>query len=297
MTCNYQAYGLTLSLPFPCPVLSQAPAEAVPDVTVMDGQVPLALSAPHVQTPRWQAEPGRFLLRGGRRAGRFLVEGGRRVTLQRSRAAEDEMLAFYFLDSVLAAVLRQRGLLVLHAGAAANPGAASAVAISGESGAGKSTTLAALLREGCQFLADDVTAVRLGAHRQIDILPGVPQMHLTEDAAEGLGQDLSGLPRYPWRRMKAAVPAQNTMADGPVPLRALFHLQVGTGSQVHLRPLAGGAKFAALQDCIYGPMLPQEHPSLFPLFAALVEQVAVVRVERPAGRWTVEEVVQAVCAG
>jgi hypothetical protein len=297
VTCNYQAFGLTLSLPFPCPVLCQAPEGSIPDVTVIDGQVPKELAAPHAGTPRWQAEPDRFLLRGGRRSGRFLVEGGSLVTLQRSRAAEDEILAFHFLDAVLAAVLRQRGLLVLHAGAAVFPATAAAIAFSGESGSGKSTTLAALLREGCLFLADDVTALRLCAHSQIEVLPGVPQMHLTEDAAEGLGQDISGLPRYAWRRMKAAVPAKDALAAGTHLLRTLFLLRVSDGRQVRLQTLTGGAKFAALQDCVFGPMLPQEHPSLFPLFAALVEQVAVVRVERPAGQWTVEAIVRAVCDG
>src|SRR5512136_1318473 len=124
---TYTVYDLILRVPFPCLPLTQAPADAAPDVIVSDGVVPRALAAPHAQDTLWQAEPGRFLLRGGARAGRFLAEDGTRVTLERNPAAQDEMLCFHFLDAVLAAILRQRGLLVLHANAAVTPTGAIAV--------------------------------------------------------------------------------------------------------------------------------------------------------------------------
>ena len=293
MTYTYSVYDLTLRVPFPCPPLAQAPEDATPDVVVSDGVVPRALVAPCAQDARWQAEPGRFLLRGGARAGRFLAEDGTRVTLERNPAAEDEMLAFHFLDSVLAAVLRQRGLLVLHANAAVAP--RGAIAVSGESGAGKSTTLAALLQRGCTMLADDITVLRLDAAGRVEALPGVPQLHLTEEAAEGLGQDISGLPRYQWRRMKAAVPIQ--IASAPASLRALYLLRSGPGPDLQIQTLTGAAKFAAVQECIYGPLLPREHPDQFPLFVAVTEQVAVFRLERPAGRWSVAEIAEVLLSG
>ena len=293
MTYTYSIYGLTLRLPFPCPVLSLAPDDAAPDITVADGRVPRHLAAPLAEAPSWQAEPYRFLLRGGARAGRFLVEDGTRVTLERNPAAEDEMLCFHFLDAVLAAILRQRGWLVLHANAAVTP--TGAIAVSGESGAGKSTTLAALLQRGCTMLADDITVLRLGAAGCVEALPGVPQLHLTEEAAEGLGQDIVGLPRYRWRRMKAAVPIQ--IASTPAPLRALYLLRSSAQAELQIQTLIGAEKFAALQECVYGPLLPQEHPGQFPLFSAVTEQVTVFRLDRPAGRWSVDEIVEAVLNG
>lgn len=288
MPYTYTVYHLTFQTPFPCPVLPAAPPAAPPDVVVQDGIVPPQLAAPAMAGANWQAEPGRFLWRGGPRAGRFLVEAGDRVIVQRGPRAEEELLAFHFLDSVLAAVLRQRGLLVLHANAAVTP-AGPALAVSGDSGAGKSTTLAALLARGGAMLADDLTALRLGATGVVEVLPGVPQLHLCADAAEGLGQDISALPRYQWRRMKAAVPAAVSAA---APLRALYLLRIGAGAEVRLNPLRGAAKFAAVQECVYGPLLPQEHPDLFRLFAALTDQVPVYRLERPAGLWTVDTLVE-----
>ncbi len=288
MTYTYTVYGLTLSTPFPCTVLPPASPQASPDVTVIEGEVPFQLTAPVVEELRWQAEAGRYLYRGGRRAGRFLVEDGKRVTLQRSPAAEDEMLAFAFLDFVLAAILRQRGLLVLHANTALTP--KGAVAISGESGAGKSTTLTALLQQGCAMISDDITALHLGADGHIETLPGIPQMHITEDTAQSLNYDISTFPRHQWRRMKAAVPMHEQMATQPAPLCALYLLEKMDVDEVCVRALNGAEKFSTVQTCVYGPMLPEEHPAIFPLFTALVEQVAVYHVTRPHTRWSLADV-------
>jgi hypothetical protein len=295
MPCTYNVYNLTVSVPFPCPLLTIAPEGAPPDVIVSEGTVPRALAAPHAQGNMWQAEPGRFLFRGGNRAGRFLAEGGTRVTLERNPAAEDEMLCFYFLDAVLAAILRQRGLLILHANAAVTP--TGAIAISGDSGVGKSTTLAALLQHGCTMLSDDITALRLGEEGQVQTLPGVALLHLSEDAAAGLGQDITGLPRYQWRRMKAAIPTQNQMATRPAPLRALYLLQTHAGNDLRVHALTGAGKFAALQTCVYGPLLAQEQPGQFPLLAAVADQVAVFRIERPGPLWTVPDVINVILNG
>ena len=286
---RYFVYGLVIGTPFPCPTLQEIVTDAVPDVSVIEGPVPGRLDAPAATGLSWEAEPGRYLLRGGRRAGRFLVEDGTRVTLERNAEADEQILAFQFLSSVLAAVLRQRGLLVLHANAAVTPGGAAAVA--GMSGAGKSTTLAALLARGCTMLTDDITVLNLDEYGRVQVLPGIPQMHLTEDAAASLGTDIEGLPRYKWRRMKAAVPTHTAMAGAPALLQALYLLETADQEALNFCHLEGSAKFAALQTCVYGPLLAGEHPQVFPLFAAVADQVAVIRVVRPIGKWTVDELV------
>jgi hypothetical protein len=218
-----------------------------------------------------------------------LAEGGTRVTLQRSPSAEDSLLAFFFLDTVLAALLLQRGMLVLHANAAVTP--LGAIAVSGLSGAGKSTTLAALLQRGCAMLTDDITALQLDQSGKVEALPGIPQIHLTEDSAAALGTDISDLPRFSWRRMKAAVPTRAAMSLHAAPLRALYLLQTYPQYNLDIRLLGGVQKFDTLQKCIFGPLLPEEHPGKFSLFAAVMDQVRIYLVQRPASRWSVDELV------
>src|SRR6185369_10421226 len=104
-------------------------------------------------------------------SGRFLVEGGRRITLYRNPTAKDVRLCAHLLAAVIAALLRQRGLLVLHANVVTTP--RGAVAITGASGAGKSTTQAALMSLGCRMVTDDITVVSMGSDGRILALPGV----------------------------------------------------------------------------------------------------------------------------
>ncbi len=285
---TYTLYGLTLATPFPCAALTPAASGTQPDLQVVEGEVPLHLAAPHAQEKNWEAAPGLYLLRSGKRAGRFLVENGQKITLQRGPAAQDDLLALALLDSVIVAALRQRGKLVLHANTAYTPG--GAVAISGVSGAGKSTTLTALLQRGCSMLADDITVLQFDAQGRVEALPGVPQMNLLEDAAAGLDFDIRAYPRHQWRTGKALVPTHEQMHPSPAPLSALYLLEKADIDQIRLEKLTGTEKFIAAQSCIYGPMLPAEHPALFPLFSAFIEQTAVYRLTRPASRWSVDEV-------
>lgn len=295
MSYTYTIYGITLRLPFPCSVLPFASATAVPEVMITEGSVPRFLKEPLIEEKGWQASVGSFLFRGGKHSGRFLVENGTKITMERNPGADDTILAFHFLTAVLAVLLQQRGLLVLHANAALTPN--GAVAISGESGAGKSTTLAALLGQGCLMLSDDITALRQGEDNNVEILPGVPQLHLCEDSAEELKQDLTNLPRYPWRCMKAAVPVHDVMATAPVPLKAVYLLRSHPGSELRILSLSGAEKFTALHDCMYGPLLPMGDAGLFALYTSITDQVAMFRVERPLGKWTVDEVTKAILNG
>ena len=295
MSYTYHAYGLTIRVPFACPALT-APdagsAAAAVDVVVDERPVPRRLRAPRAGEASWDAAPGLFLLRGGRRAGRFLVEADA-VTFERNPRCDDAALARHFTDQVLAAVLRHRGLLVLHANAVET--SAGVIVIGGESGTGKSTTLAALLDRGCRMLSDDVTALRPGdAPGSVEVLPGAAQTHLTEDAAEGLGYLVDPAQLQPWRRMKAAIATHDGMASRAGRLRALYVLGVSRGDDVVVTEVSGGDKFRALQECIYGPMFTEEHPALFPLMSTVVAAVPFFRLERPAARWSVGEVANAV---
>ena len=289
MTYQYTAYGLTISTPFACPARPTAPGEQIPDIIVQDGQVADSLGANAYTSPDdlWEAAPGKFLLRAGSHTGVFLAQDGRQVTIQRAPDAEEPILAFFLLDTLLAALLQQRGMIVLHANSAVTP--AGAIAVSGVSGAGKSTTLAALLQRGCSMLADDITALQMNSAGQVLSIPGVPQMHLYEDSAVALGADITNMPRYPWKRMKASLPTRTVMYDKPAMLRALYLLETHPQDTLEIRPLTGVEKFTALQKCIYGPLLPEEHPAKFALFAAIMNQVLIYSVKRPENRWSLDE--------
>jgi hypothetical protein len=57
---------------------------------------------------------------------------------------------------------------------------------------------------------------------------------------------------------------------------------------------SGRDKFHVLQECMYGPMFTEEHPALFSLMSTVVAAVPLLRLDRPAGRWSVSEVTDAI---
>jgi hypothetical protein len=276
-------------------MLMPAPSGSVPDVIVEEGTVSKNLSSPTMKEGIWQIEPGRFLLRGGSKSGRFLVEDGRWIRLERNPLAENSRLAVHFMASVLPVLLQQRGLLVLHANSVMTP--YGAVAISGESGAGKTTTIAGMLSKGCTLLADDITVLRLSDANKIEVVPGPPQLHLCEDTAEMFGYDISGVPRYPWRRMKAAVPVHEIMELAPAPLKRIYLLKTVSSGGLRISVLTGKDKFSGLQECLYGPLIPVEQSKMFELYGTVLDSVEVVCLERPQDCWSLDEVVEAILHG
>ncbi len=291
----YRAFGMTVSVPFPCSLLRTASNAATVDLTVVEGKVPQSLLAPVAMAENWQAENGRFLWKGGRCGGRFLVEKGKPITLQRGPHADDKVIAANFFDAVMVAALRQNGHTVLHANALITP--RGAVAISGNSGAGKSTAMAVLLRRGCRMFSDDITALRLQPDGQVHVLPAVAHLSLCRDTADRLGHNSRGLPHHPAQSRKVMIPAEIVMAADSAPLHRLFLLRPHSDGNLKMRSIIGSEKFGALQQCIYGPLLPEEHPDHFPLLSALAQRVKVYCIERPADRWTPEAVADLVLHG
>ena len=164
MTYSYTLYWLTINLPFPCEFLPPVETDSAPDVTVAYGTVPCDTQGAPAYNDSSQfvffrrAAQGRYLINGGGRSGRFLVEDGCRITIELNSAAEHELLLFHLFRSVTAVLFRQRGFLPLHACAADMAG--SAIVLCGKSAAGKSTTLAAMLRNGSKIISDDLTMLR-----------------------------------------------------------------------------------------------------------------------------------------
>jgi hypothetical protein len=287
MHFTYTGYGLTIRAPFRCLGLAPALGGTVPELVVEEGHVPGELRSPAIGGPTWEAEPGRFLLRAGPRAGRFLVERGQ-VTLERNPAAEDGALATAFVTVVLAAALVQRGMLVLHANAAELDG--RSVVVAGSSGAGKSTTLAALLASGCRMLADDVAVVGVDERGRVEVLPGAGELRLSAASGAHLGLELPEDLLAPWGRRKAVLPAGARLALEPTPLDRLYLLETSAEPELEVTALTGAQKLDGLLASLYGPVFAGEHPRLFGVCAAVLEQVQLFRIRRPADGWSIEEI-------
>ncbi|MBE9038104.1 serine kinase [aff. Roholtiella sp. LEGE 12411] len=120
----------------------------------------------------------------------FLVQGGDKIVVIPAPNACDILIRFYLVGTVMAILLYQRGLLVLHGSVVNIHG--GAVVFLGVSGQGKSSTSAAFLAQGYGFLSDDVAPVTLGT-KPATIAPGFPQIKLSRETAAALGYDFESL--------------------------------------------------------------------------------------------------------
>jgi hypothetical protein len=223
--------------------------------------------------------------------GTFLVRHGREILVDPHPDGEAALLRLALLGPVLAALLQQRGDLVLHASAVEVDGAAAGFL--GGRGAGKSTMAAALLSRGYRLVADDILAVSLqnGLPRA---RPGFPQLKLWPDAVSALGGDPVLLAPVRAGCDKRAQPVVGTLRSGTLPLACLYVLC--DGDTVAIEPLSSRDAFLEVVSNSYGItwLHGVSGPGQFGARAELVRHVPVRRLRRPPGLDQVAEVARRV---
>ncbi|MEA5557104.1 serine/threonine protein kinase [Nodularia spumigena] len=139
-----------------------------------------------------------------------------------------EDVAALLLGQVLACTLRLRGMLCFHA-CVVQIGQ-HAIAIVGESGAGKSTTAAALAKEGYSILSDDI-AVLNDVDQDWLVQPGYPRLRLwpqTIHALYGLEDGLDRIFSFSEKRFVELVADSSETVwkfqSDPLPLAAIYVL-------------------------------------------------------------------------
>lgn len=181
---HYSAYNLRIASDVPLPELSSASEGRDIEVRLIEGQRVL-----EQRSIEWDAAlpMARFAFPG---AGRFLVRDGTRVLVAPDLPADLPLLRLYIQGMMLAALLYQRGLFVLHASVIQV--ADRAVAFVGPVGAGKLTLAAAFHAHGYSVVADDNAAVELRGGSLL-VLPAFPSLKVYPDIAGTLGYDAASL--------------------------------------------------------------------------------------------------------
>lgn len=246
------------------------------------GAAPAELTSPRARRGAWQAAPGIFLMTVEGVA-RYLVREGREITVEPAGKADEAVTAF-LLGSVLAACLKQRGVLTLHAGSLSAGG--GAVLFAGHSGSGKSTLLAALLERGHTLLGDDVAGIAPDGGARFLALPAYPSLRLWGDAIRTFGWE--GRVQGPVRKglEKYWVPARR-FHESPLPVRAVFVLGRNGGDTAEIRALPRAAAFRQLLRHTYRKRyahgLGREREQ-FRALAALAGSAPVAALAQPAER-------------
>jgi hypothetical protein len=212
VTYPYRAYGLTLGCDTPVSALRQEPTDFERyEVAVSLGpETDWVREARRLPSHREHPRPGEverdnspFSLTSYGAGEFFELAYGDGALFFVDAAAErlwgtclppliNEDVETYLLGPVMGFVLRRRSVLALHASAVCI--GEQAVALCGESQAGKSTTAAALALRGIPVLCEDITPLIEVAGR-FHVEPGYPRVCLWPDAVEKLFGAQDALPR------------------------------------------------------------------------------------------------------
>jgi hypothetical protein len=247
MNQHYRIFGIQIgsSLPLPAPLITP---EAPSEVTIGFGETPEHLENPQFKGGRFQAGSGEFLLKVDNVA-RYHVRDGNRITITPDTNAHEDDILIFLMGSAMGALLHQRNILVLHAGAVRAKG--GSVLFSGVSGAGKSTLTACFHQKGYPFLADDLCAIST-ENGVPAVMTGFPRLKLWADALAKLEQDRSALKSVRWgdRLEKYFMPVE-TDNTSTVPVKDVFILHTSNTKGLSITELKGSEKVNALVDNTY----------------------------------------------
>lgn len=221
---------------------------------------------------------------------RYLVTEGI-VTIDRHPAASEEAVRGWLFGSVAALVAGQTGRFALHASVIDIDGVG--VAVTGHSGAGKSTTtLAASLGEAT-LIADDVAVLTTGPSLMVH--PFGRPLHVWNQTAARLGIDVGGAPPVASGLDKVSLPAPQD--DTPRVVHAMVVLHTGDVATPEVHPVRDLDRLPAVVNQTYRlhlahRMWPEE---LFRWQAEVAHGLEITRMVRPQ-TWSVDAVVAEVVA-
>ncbi len=277
---SYRAYNYCIHSPFAFPEL--VVEKNSPDVIVQVGKID--------RVPTTSELDGWCFHANAREAffywpdvGTIAVRDGCQILVEPLSHADERVIRLVILGSAMAAILHQRGHLVLHASAVIREG--RAIGFVGRRGWGKSTMAAALHAQGCALVADDVLAVKMNESSQPMVVPAFPQLKLWPESAACLGIDPDSLPHIEPHIEKRARSAREGFPNGLLPLDRIYVLAADDEQKIEVLPEQ--TAFIELVRHLHSAASSiMEHTHTagehLVLCAQLVRAVPVYRMSRPA---------------
>lgn len=216
--------------------------------------------------------------------GLFLVRDGHEIIIEAHPGAEEKLLCLPLIGIALAALLQQRGMLVLHASAVSI--GVGAVALLGWKGRGKSTTAAMLYKRGHPVISDDIVAMENIESGIPLIVPGFPNFKLMpETVVSVLGGNPDVLSECYTGAEKRFRPVSDNFSQEKVPLKAIYVLEDGADLKAELLKPQDAITTLIANTFLarYGKQLLQNEQAIANLrqCSNVVNHTPVYRLERP----------------
>jgi hypothetical protein len=264
---TYKAYQLNIH--------SEIPLRSL---TPENGKADVLLTLGNLKDSELSSDGGNHFVGAVEGVATFAVLEGNKIIVDPLPEVDDGLLNTFIVGPVLAVLLRQRGLLVLHASSAVVDGVA--IAFLGNSGAGKSTMAQAFHTHGYPVMTDDVMVVQLGGDGPM-VLPGYPLIKLWPESAIATGYEPDSLPCIHGFSTKRSHQLTSGFGQAAFPLKRIYIL--GRGEAHRLVELSAPDACVALIQHSRATMLLTAHEFRKKNFRDctwMAEHVPVARFER-----------------
>ncbi|MEG6613424.1 hypothetical protein V6C42_11260 [Pseudoclostridium thermosuccinogenes] len=287
----YSIYGLNIASEIPMPEL---PAIDKKTMEGIDASVALGKANGNIEDGVVINE---FLKVSGREfylhiegTARYYVADGSRIIVEPETWDDMDELKTFLLGSCLGMLMYQRDIVAMHGSGVMVDG--QGIIITGHTGAGKSTLTSALRKEGCKFLADDISALTMDDDGSILMHPACPQAKLCRDAMVRMGYNPDEYKKTDNFRDKYIIPLKKHFLGNPVPLDGIFEIKTGDGDRTEVREVKGIEKIRLVLRNIYRIEIIRYlglKPSYFQKCLVLASRVPMYSITRPKSCFTVDE--------
>jgi hypothetical protein len=290
VSVSYRMSGLLVESDVALPAALAGDGDDYPKVTIARAEVPLNLTTATFQGVNWTANDAELLLRVPG-VGRFLIREGREILYHLDFGVKAREAVIFLVGSAFGIALHQRRQFVLHASAVEVNG--KAALFCGPSGAGKSTIAAALVKEGCSFVTDDICLMAFDSSQRPYVLPDGRMLKLWEDALNALamGECKGEAVRQGIRKFYVAAETDAV----PVPAAVIYILrELRAPLTAGIERLGTADAVAQLNSLAYRPALAREMGLQQPYFyaaAKLLRRCWAFRLTRPLDFGVMPEVI------
>jgi hypothetical protein len=257
----------------------------IPDVEYIVGEVPDSIEGTTISAKSFSyIINDRALLFTVNGVARYYATDGCQIIIEPSEPMQDSRsVRLYVLATVMAAVLLHRNSLPVHASAIKQ--GESLVLITGDSHAGKSTTLAGLQKKGYAVFSDDVVVLQNGVSG-VRVAASYPMIKLWDDTLEKMDdtqfEDRSF--RIQQNMDKYGFFFHDHFDRNQYPVKKVFVLKVRDIPDLAHRSLSGKDAFEALLGQVYRPMLLQSNDLkrlCFLMVSDIVKNGSIMEISRP----------------
>lgn len=155
--------------------------------------------------------------------GGFIVEGGNKIYINQMVEPGTAGFRFFIFGTAMALLLHQRGIITLHAGAVSIDD--RVIGFVGNSGAGKSTTVASLCSKGYPFVSDDILALDIIKDRVISY-PSNPYIKLDQKSVKmATEEDYNSLKKTHPSSRKKVMEVKSIQEKRNLPLEEIYVLE------------------------------------------------------------------------